>query len=235
MTSRETLAFLIAAVLLIALISAYLPREEAIAGAVRVIDGDSLYVGSTEVRLFGVDAFEGRQTCQRDGAAWPCGEAAADALRALTDGRDVVTVGEGAVPSAVWSAAVRDASPARGTPEACPVVTVPVVDEAAAIGDLWASWPPTADVPADAATTMGVCARLVGPRLAGCAWSVPPARDGTPRLVGEGPAMTAVREHLARAARCPFPVLLLGESGSGKELAARTVHDAGETKQRRDP
>ena len=151
----------------------------------------------------------------------------------LTDGRDVVTVGEGAVPSAVWSAAVRDASPARGTPEACPVVTVPVVEEAAAIGDLWASWPPTADVPTDAATTLGVCARLVGPRLAGCAWSVPPAREGTPRLVGEGPAMTAVREHLARAARCPFPVLLLGESGSGKELAARTVHDAGSRRVRR--
>jgi hypothetical protein len=38
-----------------------------ISGAVRVIDGDSLPVGSTEVRLFGVDAFEGRQVCVREG------------------------------------------------------------------------------------------------------------------------------------------------------------------------
>ncbi len=60
-----------------------------VTGAARVIDGDSLRIGATEVRLKGVDAPEGRQTCERDGATWRCGEAAANELRRLTQGGDV--------------------------------------------------------------------------------------------------------------------------------------------------
>jgi endonuclease YncB( thermonuclease family) len=89
MKSREILGWLIAAGLLVAVVSTYLPREGAIAGDVRVVDGDSLHVGDTEVRLFGVDAFEGRQVCSRDGNPWRCGEAAADELRTLTAGRPI--------------------------------------------------------------------------------------------------------------------------------------------------
>ncbi|MGL4395693.1 MAG: thermonuclease family protein [Hyphomicrobium sp.] len=65
-----------------------LPGE--IRGAGRAIDGDSLRVGTHEVRLQGIDAPEGRQTCKRDGADWPCGDAARDELRRLI-GSDVVT------------------------------------------------------------------------------------------------------------------------------------------------
>ncbi|HZF30055.1 MAG TPA: thermonuclease family protein, partial [Gammaproteobacteria bacterium] len=36
--------------------------------------------GGTEVRLFGIDAPEGRQICRRDGGDWPCGSAAASKL-----------------------------------------------------------------------------------------------------------------------------------------------------------
>ena len=77
---REILGWLVAAALVIALVSTYAPWRETISGDVRVIDGDSLRVGTTEVRLFGVDAFEGRQVCVRDGSPWRCGEAAADEL-----------------------------------------------------------------------------------------------------------------------------------------------------------
>jgi endonuclease YncB( thermonuclease family) len=84
MRSREILGWLIAAGALVAFASGSLPRGETISGAVRVIDGDSLHVGATEVRLFGVDAFEGRQVCVRDGNPWRCGEAAANKLRELT-------------------------------------------------------------------------------------------------------------------------------------------------------
>lgn len=59
------------------------PPPERIAGAGRPVDGDSLYVGSQEVRLQGIDAPEGRQTCQRDGRAWACGEAARSHLRSM--------------------------------------------------------------------------------------------------------------------------------------------------------
>ena len=89
MRSREILGWLVAAGALVAFGSGYLPRGETISGDVRVVDGDSLHVGDTEVRLFGVDAFEGRQVCVRDGNPWRCGEAAANELRKLTAGATI--------------------------------------------------------------------------------------------------------------------------------------------------
>lgn len=65
------------------------PLPEAVKGAGRPIDGDSLWVGRDEVRLKGIDAPEGRQSCTRAGASWPCGDAARDELRRLI-GKDVV-------------------------------------------------------------------------------------------------------------------------------------------------
>ncbi len=46
-------------------------------------------------------------------------------------------------------------------------------------------------------------------------------------LVGASPAMEALRAAIARLARVPSPVLVLGESGSGKELVARELHRLG--------
>jgi transcriptional regulator with PAS, ATPase and Fis domain len=45
------------------------------------------------------------------------------------------------------------------------------------------------------------------------------------RMVGHSPAFLACVDTLARVADCEAPVLLHGESGVGKELAARFVHD----------
>jgi DNA-binding NtrC family response regulator len=52
-------------------------------------------------------------------------------------------------------------------------------------------------------------------------------RHGWDSLVGRSPAMQAVLEILRAAAATDASVLLLGESGSGKELAARGLHHAG--------
>ena len=52
-------------------------------------DGDSLTVGSRQVRLFGIDAPEFDQTCNRNGERWSCGSEAADYLSRLVTGRDV--------------------------------------------------------------------------------------------------------------------------------------------------
>jgi endonuclease YncB( thermonuclease family) len=55
----------------------------AISGRAEVIDGDSLEISGVSIRLFGVDAFEGRQTCSRNAVAWRCGEAATRKLEDL--------------------------------------------------------------------------------------------------------------------------------------------------------
>lgn len=45
------------------------------------------------------------------------------------------------------------------------------------------------------------------------------------RILGESEAMETFREQLDRAAQSEEPVLLLGETGTGKELAARRLHE----------
>ncbi len=48
-----------------------------------------------------------------------------------------------------------------------------------------------------------------------------PDADG---MIGESPVMWNLRERLAACARTGFHVLIIGESGSGKELAAQAIH-----------
>jgi DNA-binding NtrC family response regulator len=47
---------------------------------------------------------------------------------------------------------------------------------------------------------------------------------GEPRIVGESPAMQRVLTVVAKVAPTESPVLITGESGSGKELVARAIH-----------
>ena len=44
------------------------------------------------------------------------------------------------------------------------------------------------------------------------------------RLLGQSPCMVALRERIQRLAGSDAPVAIIGESGSGKELAARDLH-----------
>jgi two-component system nitrogen regulation response regulator NtrX len=46
-------------------------------------------------------------------------------------------------------------------------------------------------------------------------------------LVGSSPSIARLREAIARVAPIPSPVLIIGESGSGKELVARDLHRLG--------
>ncbi|MBD8683438.1 sigma-54-dependent Fis family transcriptional regulator [Pseudomonas sp. CFBP 13719] len=47
------------------------------------------------------------------------------------------------------------------------------------------------------------------------------------RLLGESPPMLALRKQIGRLARSQAPVYISGESGSGKELVARLIHEQG--------
>jgi DNA-binding NtrC family response regulator len=49
--------------------------------------------------------------------------------------------------------------------------------------------------------------------------------EGTPRLVGASPGMEKVRSLISKVAPTHSTVLILGETGTGKELVARAVHD----------
>jgi transcriptional regulator with PAS, ATPase and Fis domain len=58
--------------------------------------------------------------------------------------------------------------------------------------------------------------------------NAPPGRpkaDGAAPLIGSTPAMTDLRARIERVAVTDFTVLLEGESGSGKELVARLIHE----------
>jgi DNA-binding NtrC family response regulator len=104
------------------------------------------------------------------------------------------------------------------------------------IGALRCRW--SAEMPVrltDADGLMTVAAAAIAPAVQG---SLDRARVRTdapeiPELVGDSEAMGQLRTAVARAAQSPFPVLIEGESGSGKELVARAIHRMSPRRQRR--
>lgn len=58
-------------------------RTGSLSGRAVIIDGDTIRLGGRRVRLFGIDAPERHQTCQRGSLQYACGVAATEALRDL--------------------------------------------------------------------------------------------------------------------------------------------------------
>jgi endonuclease YncB( thermonuclease family) len=85
------------AIVAIAAIVSWLQPGETLTGRASAVDGDTLRIGQTRIRLIGIDAVELKQECtDASGRAWPCGtEARAHLQRLLSaetrctaDGRD---------------------------------------------------------------------------------------------------------------------------------------------------
>ena len=55
-------------------------------------------------------------------------------------------------------------------------------------------------------------------------WRGETPEESVPELVGESPAWRQMLEQLPRVAASGLPVLLLGETGTGKELVSRAIH-----------
>ena len=66
------------------------PVRAEVSGQARMIDGDSLEIGGTRVRLFGIDAPERGQSCREEGKLWICGGLARVRLEERISRRTVV-------------------------------------------------------------------------------------------------------------------------------------------------
>jgi len=113
----------------------------------------------------------------------------------------------------------------------------PVRYGATVVGAVWCHWAIGAPVVAHditgilrlAATASAPAVYELSERL-----RAPQGSAGSmPELIGESLAMQQVRQAVVRAAASPFPVLIEGESGAGKELVARAVHAASARRGRR--
>jgi len=62
---------------------------ETYSGSAYVVDGDTVIVNQTRLRLLSMDAFESAQNCSRDGQTYPCGLEATRALIGLIGQREV--------------------------------------------------------------------------------------------------------------------------------------------------
>jgi endonuclease YncB( thermonuclease family) len=72
------------------------PGSSAIEGMPRVLDGDTIEISGQRIRLEGIDAPEGSQTCARvGGGTWRCGQEASDALQKLIGRQSVRCEGQG--------------------------------------------------------------------------------------------------------------------------------------------
>ena len=104
------------------------------------------------------------------------------------------------------------------------------------IGSVAARWTPGSALdPARVGTLLRMGALAIAPNVRAeldRGVPIPAARTPGEEILGESEAAKSMRESIARAARAPFPVLIEGESGSGKELVARAIHRLGPRRDR---
>jgi len=142
-------------------------------------------------------------------------------------GAFVPTVSQLEVASRVLDTGVAEPSAPRGQAEEA---AWPIRYGATVVGALWCHW--SFGIPLisqDVASVLGLAATAAAPAVHEVRERLrtPDAVAATvPELIGESSAINLVRHAVMKAAASPFPVLIEGESGAGKELVARAVHAA---------
>jgi DNA-binding NtrC family response regulator len=98
-----------------------------------------------------------------------------------------------------------------------------------------ARWPVDAWPRPDAAEILQLAAAVAAPRIdsfLSAARAQARMATAIPELIGASGIMDDVRSHVVRAATSPFSVLIDGESGVGKELVARAIHQLSARRER---
>lgn len=70
-------------------------HAQLVSGSARAVDGDTLELSGKRIRLYGIDAPESDQTCEKEGTSWACGQVATQQLSALVEGQQVECRGSG--------------------------------------------------------------------------------------------------------------------------------------------
>jgi DNA-binding NtrC family response regulator len=98
----------------------------------------------------------------------------------------------------------------------------------------WTDGPPTdASVVLLQAASAAMAPVVALARATRLARAAAASRQADEALIGSSAAMIRVRAAIERAAPSPFPVLIEGESGAGKELVARAIHAKSDRRNRR--
>jgi two-component system, NtrC family, response regulator AtoC len=113
---------------------------------------------------------------------------------------------------------------------------VPVRVGSRLVAAIIARWPVDRMASGQARELLELTAAVAAPRveaMRATAREIASASVAIPELIGSSAAMAEVRRAVTRAAAAPFSVLIEGESGSGKELVARALHQLSPRRERR--
>jgi endonuclease YncB( thermonuclease family) len=77
------------------LLASAIAHADDLTGKPRIVDGDTIEIGGTKIRLHGIDAPESKQTCKKaDGREYRCGEMATFALAEIIEKHWITCKGE---------------------------------------------------------------------------------------------------------------------------------------------
>jgi transcriptional regulator with GAF, ATPase, and Fis domain len=162
--------------------------------------------------------------------------AAATVIVTAQDARVIVRAGRPWGSEPVVALQALAGSPAVRSGSAPPECAAPITFGGETIGALACRWSAGSEVDLEQASAVcGAAALAAASSLRGLAdrASTPPPDVTGDDLLGTSPSAADLRRAILNAARAPFPVLVFGESGSGKELVARAIHKLGPRKHRR--